>query len=119
MYQFVLDSPMELSYSLAAPQGVNGQKFFENLADSDQHPRQAGAGSAISQNNPEIREENGFDRSVIDRSNGSWMFVFNKTSMPGGGLAEGRRQRVVKNREIGSSPTSRVIGSPRQSTQNY
>jgi hypothetical protein len=37
-----------------------------------------------------------FDRSVIARSNGSLMFVCNKTSMPGGELAEGRRQKATK-----------------------
>jgi hypothetical protein len=45
---------------------------------------------------PEITRERIFDRSVTARSNYSLMFVCNKTSMPGGGLAERRRQKATK-----------------------
>jgi hypothetical protein len=48
----------------------------------------------------EIGRKRGFDRSVTVRSNGTSPFVCNKTTMPGGGLAEERRQRVAK-KEIG------------------
>jgi hypothetical protein len=41
----------------------------------------------------EKRQEKGFDCLVTALSNWGLMFVINKTHMPGGGLAEGRRQR--------------------------
>jgi hypothetical protein len=37
-----------------------------------------------------------FDRSVTVRSNWGSAFVFNKTSMGGGSMAEGRRQRAAR-----------------------
>jgi hypothetical protein len=44
----------------------------------------------------EMRQEKGVDRSVTARSNLGSPFVCNKTSTPGWGLAEGRRQRAAK-----------------------
>jgi hypothetical protein len=40
-------------------------------------------------------QKNGFDRPVTVQSNCGLMFVINKSSMPGGGLAEERRQRAA------------------------
>jgi hypothetical protein len=48
----------------------------------------------------EKREKRGFDRSVIDRSNWGWSFVFNRSAMGGGRLAEVRRQRAAEDRVI-------------------
>jgi hypothetical protein len=48
MSKFVIDSPSEIGYILFAPQGVN-DKIFENLADSNQHLREAETAFAISQ----------------------------------------------------------------------
>ncbi|HEY2391385.1 MAG TPA: hypothetical protein VGK22_09440 [Candidatus Angelobacter sp.] len=35
------------------------------------------------------------DRAVTARSNGDSPFIYNKTSTPGWGLAEGRRQKAM------------------------
>jgi hypothetical protein len=41
-------------------------------------------------------QKKGFDRSVTVRSNWGWAFVFNKELMGGGCLAEGHRQKAIK-----------------------
>ena len=44
-----------------------------------------------------------FDRSVTARSNGTLIFVFNRTLMGVGSLAEGRRQRAMGIADIGKA----------------
>jgi hypothetical protein len=46
--------------------------------------------------NPEGNREKGFDRSVTARLIGTLTFVFSKSSMPGGVVAEGHRQRAAR-----------------------
>jgi hypothetical protein len=45
---------------------------------------------------PGKTEKKGFDRSVTARSNCTLTFVFSKVAMPGGVVAEGRRQRAAE-----------------------
>ena len=76
MYFFVIDSPPELRYSLAALWGGSVQ-LFEKLDVSDRP-------SAIRQINPKSEWKRRFDRSVTVRLKLSSAFVFNTGAMGGG-----------------------------------
>jgi hypothetical protein len=78
--------PAKSAIFWAAPQGVSDQ-IFENLADSNQHPREAGIGFATSQVAGESGRKKGFDKAVIRLLNGTLTFVFNRSAYPRVGFA--------------------------------
>jgi hypothetical protein len=69
------------------PEGWN--RLFDNLASSASNQHSA-------KNRGKNEAKKGFDKAVTALSNGITLLFATKCLPPGGGMAEGRRQRVAK-----------------------